>query len=297
VGVIGGGVGAGVTHGLTDDHQTINAAAAGGSGADFSLPSASPQSVAAKVLPSVVTIFVRGRPPSGGGPGGAPYGLLPFGDGPDSAPTSGGGREQVIGSGSGVVIRKDGLILTNAHVAGAGDLSVGFQDGRTARATLVKADELTDLAVIKVEGITDATPISYGHSASQAHVTDAIQTDAPINPGNSGGALVDMNGNLIGTVKHALLGVEVGDYRTPTQTGALLGRVSSGGPAATGGLQKDDIVIRLDDRLIDTADALVAAVRAHQPGDKVTIIVLRAGKQHTLHVTLGDDTATGGRQA
>jgi putative serine protease PepD len=384
--VIGGGVGAGVAHGMTDT-PAVGAVSATGGGA-AALPAGSPQAVAAKVLPSVVTIFVRGRP--AGGQGGAPFGLLPFpfGDGSGGGATPGGGdRERVIGSGSGVVIGKDGLILTNAHVAGAGDLSVAFKDGRTVRATLVKADELTDLAVIKAEGITDATPISYGRSADlrvgqpvlavgaplglngtvtegivsalhrpvdssgesgsnggsanavpQAHVTDAIQTDAPINPGNSGGALVDLDGNLIGitssiatlgssaggqsgsiglgfaipvdqarpiaetlaaghTVQHALLGVTVADYRTPTQTGALLGPVTDGGPAAAGGLRKDDVVTRIDDRLIDSADALIAAVRAHQPGDKVDITVLRAGRSQTVHVTLGDDTAAGDRQA
>ncbi|WP_019876803.1 S1C family serine protease [Sporichthya polymorpha] len=169
-------------------------------------PQGTIEQVAAKVLPSVVSIDVF----QGAG----------------------------LGSGSGVVISSDGLILTNNHVAGQGQLSVVFSDGRSVRARLVKADPSTDLAVIKAEGVTDAVPITFGSSGDlrvgqevvaigaplglagtvttgivsalnrpvipqegqggDDSVIDGIQTDAPINPGNSGGALVDLNGNLIG---------------------------------------------------------------------------------------------------
>ncbi|GAA0637765.1 hypothetical protein GCM10009547_47690 [Sporichthya brevicatena] len=169
-------------------------------------PQGTIEQVAAKVLPSVVSIDVF----QGAG----------------------------LGSGSGVVISSDGLILTNNHVAGRGQLSVVFSDGRSVRARLVKADPSTDLAVIKAEGVTDAVPITFGRSSDlrvgqevvaigaplglagtvttgivsalnrpvipqegqggDDSVIDGIQTDAPINPGNSGGALVDLNGNLIG---------------------------------------------------------------------------------------------------
>jgi len=191
-------------------------------------PAGSVEQVAAKVLPSVVSIEVSGSSPS--------QGLLPLGGSGDS----GGG--EVVGSGSGVVIGADGLILTNNHVAEDGDLSVTFKDGRTVKAKLVKADKSSDLAVIKAVGISDAIPIAFGKSGdlsvgqevvavgsplglngtvtegivsalnrpvaatsaqgsgsgNDGSVIDAIQTDAPINPGNSGGALVDMGGHLVG---------------------------------------------------------------------------------------------------
>jgi putative serine protease PepD len=146
------------------------------------------------------------------------------------------------GEGSGVVLSSDGLILTNNHVvSGAGEgarLMVFFSDGSTAPATVVGADAVSDVAVIRTEGRTDLTPIELGSSqnlavgqevvavgsplglqstvtagivsalnrpvstsgdlANQASVIDAIQTDAAINPGNSGGALVDMEGRLVG---------------------------------------------------------------------------------------------------
>jgi putative serine protease PepD len=168
------------------------------------------QAVAESVLPSVVKINVQGA--------------------------------QGAGSGSGVVISADGEILTNDHVVDAaeqgGAVSVGFNDGSTAPARVVGTDPLTDLAIIRVEGVSDLTPATLGKSGNldvgeqvvaigspfglEATVTSgivsalnrpvsisgqdnaisttypAIQTDAAINPGNSGGPLVNMQGEVVG---------------------------------------------------------------------------------------------------
>jgi len=168
------------------------------------------EQVAAKVLPSVVKINVSGA--------------------------------EGAGSGSGIVLSADGKILTNNHVvevAGdGGSLSVSFNDGTSAPATILGTDPLTDTAVIQAEGVSGLTPASIGKSSDlkvgegvvaigspfglESTVTSgivsalnrpvdvgsdaagnsttypAIQTDAAINPGNSGGALVDMAGNVVG---------------------------------------------------------------------------------------------------
>jgi putative serine protease PepD len=178
----------------------------------------STESVAAKLLPSVVSILA----------------ISPAQD----------------DEGSGVILSSDGLILTNNHViAGATDLTVKFNDGTTAAAKVVGADATDDLAVIKVSGVSGLTVATIGSSANvkvgeqvvavgsplglsatvtsgivsalnrpvrtaaekqqgqnqgqtqtptQDTVLNAIQTDAAINPGNSGGALVDMTGAVIG---------------------------------------------------------------------------------------------------
>lgn len=140
-------------------------------------------------------------------------------------------QEQGNNLGSGVIVSKDGYIVTNAHVIDkASEITVALQDGRKAPAKLIGSDVDSDLAVIKVEmsdlvpmkfrtepiRIGDVTlaignPFGVGQTVTQGIISatgraglglsrfeDFIQTDAAINPGNSGGALVDADGALIG---------------------------------------------------------------------------------------------------
>ena len=134
--------------------------------------------------------------------------------------------------GSGVIVSKDGFILTNLHVVDnlfdLFDTEVTLNDGRKTPATVIAWDKANDLAVLHIN-MDDLTPIgigdpektqvgdlvfaigyprNIGQSVSQGiisaitHNTDStvsiLQTDAAINPGNSGGALIDINGKLIG---------------------------------------------------------------------------------------------------
>jgi putative serine protease PepD len=226
-GLIGGGVGAGATLATRPDPT------ASASSTAATLPAAAPvgkadvESVAAKVLPSVVSIEASGSAGSG--------------------------------TGSGIILDNDGHILTNNHVvvpaASGGSLKVTLNDGRSGTATIVGRDPVSDLAVIKIS-LNNLDPITWGNSStlkvgqevvaigsplglsgtvtsgivsalnrpvlteiadeqqqqqqqqdpsaqqqqqsSQTTAVDAIQTDAAINPGNSGGALVDMAGRLVG---------------------------------------------------------------------------------------------------
>jgi len=149
-----------------------------------------------------------------------------------SAETSDGVFE---GAGSGIVLSKDGLVLTNAHVIGSiGDITVVLSDGTDHRATLVGSSPDDDLAVIQVEDVDDLVPAELGSSddlqvgdeviaignalnlGGEATVTRGIvsakdrdlsaegvslegliQTDAAINPGNSGGPLVNAAGQVV----------------------------------------------------------------------------------------------------
>ena len=135
------------------------------------------------------------------------------------------------GLGSGVIVSKDGYILTNNHVVGkATEIVVALHDGRKAKAKVIGTDPDSDLAVIQVKldnlptlafksspnevgdvVLAIGNPFGVGQTVTQGIISalgrnglgintfeDFIQTDAAINPGNSGGALVDVAGNLVG---------------------------------------------------------------------------------------------------
>lgn len=141
-------------------------------------------------------------------------------------------RQADTGSGSGVIIKENGYILTNYHVISQRDeIRVGLSDGRVAIAELIGSDPDTDLAVLKIahEGlpalsIADVSqmkvgdivlaigdPFAIGQTVTQGIISatgrtrvskntyeNFIQTDAAINPGNSGGALINTRGEIIG---------------------------------------------------------------------------------------------------
>lgn len=200
------------------------------------------EKVAEKLRPSVVFIQSQRnvtRPSAFGGdePGGLPF---EFFGGPGNE-----GRQfrmmpqtprRARASGSGVIVRGDGYILTNDHVVqGADKVTVRLQDGRELTGE-VKRDFKSDLALIKVNatglpaaelsdservrvgqwsiafgspfGLSDTMTVgivsslhrnqAIGAGANQRYYSSLIQTDASINPGNSGGPLVDIYGRVIG---------------------------------------------------------------------------------------------------
>ena len=135
------------------------------------------------------------------------------------------------GVGSGIIVTKDGYILTNNHVVeNASTIKVGLNDGREFNGKVIGRDPKTDVAVVKVEAkdlpamafadsdkievgdmvLAVGHPFGIGQTVTSGIVSakgratlgldyeDFIQTDAAINPGNSGGALVDVEGRLIG---------------------------------------------------------------------------------------------------
>ncbi|WP_372409363.1 trypsin-like peptidase domain-containing protein [Streptomyces luteireticuli] len=212
VALVAGGVGGGLGAWLERD----------GGGRHVTLPQApvdrserdpgSVAGIAARALPGVVTLHVRGS--------------------------------SERGTGTGFVLDKRGHILTNNHVVepagGSGEIVVTFNGGQTAKATVVGRDSGYDLAVVKVSGVSGLTPLALGNSdsvhvgdsvvaigapfdlagtvttgiisakerpitaggkkqdGSDVSYVDALQTDAPINPGNSGGPLVDSRARVIG---------------------------------------------------------------------------------------------------
>ena len=151
---------------------------------------------------------------------------------------------------------------------------------------------------------------------------EVIQTDAPINPGNSGGVLADRRGRVIGInsairpgdnsngnvgigfavpidiaaksaaaivkgeeIQIGYLGVSMGDA-TGNQSGAVVQEVTPDSPAARAGLQAGDVVVSIDGKAVQDRSELVAAIRGHKPGDKVTLVVVRGGNETTITATL-----------
>lgn len=147
----------------------------------------------------------------------------------------GGPQSRVTGSiGSGVIVRPDGIVVTNNHVIqNMQEIRVTLNDRREYPAKVLLADERSDIAVLQLENLDGDLPVLRIDDQEQQQVGDLvlaignpfgvgqtvtngiisalnrtetgisdsgsfIQTDAPINPGNSGGALVDMDGDLIG---------------------------------------------------------------------------------------------------
>jgi putative serine protease PepD len=92
---------------------------------------------------------------------------------------------------------------------------------------------------------------------------------------------------------HARLAVSVSDVQGNTLTqGAQIQQVEGGGAAAKAGLQQGDVITKVDDEVVDGSESLVATIRGHRPGDKVTLTYVRDGKTHTTTATLGSDAAT-----
>jgi serine protease Do len=210
---------------------------------------------AVKVQPAVVMITnrpaiakesARGKTPSDDEDDDSPFGMQgsPFGDlfkqNPElrkffrNMPSHPGTESPhgVVGAGSGVIVDPSGVILTNNHVvAGDGKVVVRLQDGREFKATNIKTDPKSDIAILHIDGagklpaaklgnsdnvdigewvialgepfglegtVTAGIVSAKGRGLGIAGREDFIQTDAAINPGNSGGPLVNLDGEVIG---------------------------------------------------------------------------------------------------
>lgn len=155
-----------------------------------------------------------------------------------------------------------------------------------------------------------------------------IQTDAAINPGNSGGALVNMRGEVVGinTLKIADSRVEGVGFAIPVESaneislklmelgylpktfigvasryidpmtlkdyslpmGTLVYSVVNGSPAQLAGIQREDIILKVNDTPTPDPETLGFVIRSHKPGEVVTVTVYRAGKTMDLTVTLAE---------
>jgi Do/DeqQ family serine protease len=256
--------------------------------------------VAANVLPAVVSIRVEATRAEPEGPMGLPF---PFGGG-------GGGGDVVRGTGSGVVVRADGVIVTNNHVVRDADrIEVHLRDGRVMSAQVLGTDPSTDLAVIKIEGQnlptarwgdSEASRVGewvlaigapFGLEATVTHgvisakgraglganaIEDYLQTDASINPGNSGGPLVNLRGEVLG-INTMIIGRGSGvGFAVPSRLARLVAeQVVAQGQVSRGwmgvGVQELSASLAEAFRLPPEAGALVSQVDPSGPGARAGI--------------------------
>jgi S1-C subfamily serine protease len=271
------------------------------------------------------------------------------------------------GSGSGVLFRSDGHLLTNAHVVeGATSVAVVLSSGKEFPARVLGSDAVSDTAVVKIDGgpfpvaeLGTTTDLKVGQEAiaigsplgltggpsvtvgivSALHRTvrtrggqslmDVVQTDAPIAPGSSGGALLDAAGRVIGITTAVAVtdtGAEGFGFATPIDTarnvaeqlittgkvvtvwlgvegadldgataltlnvdgGAMIEQVKTDSPAERAGLAARDVVVGVDGRPVKSMGMLAVAVRAHRPGDVITLDVVREKQHHGIKVTVAE---------
>ncbi len=269
------------------------------------------------------------------------------------------------GLGSGVIISKDGYIVTNYHVIENADvITVQVNgNGTTYKANVVGKDPKSDLAVIKIDVQKELSPIlmgrsnkleigdvvfaignpfGVGQSVTQGIISaqhkdsvgineyeNFIQTDASINPGNSGGALVDSRGALIGInsaimtrsggnngigfaievdmvrniakqliesgeIQRGYLGVSISNLTKElhklykSAQGAMVIQVSPGSPAEKSGLQRGDLITKIDKKEVDSASALKNIIGQYRPGSTITLTFERDRKITSLTLKLGD---------
>jgi serine protease DegQ len=232
-----------------------------------------------------------------------------YGDPQRSQPTS--------SLGSGVVVSREGTVLTNHHVIeGADGIEVLLSDGRRAQASLVGSDPESDLAVLKVD-LPDLAAIEFG-DPEHARIGDVvlaignpfgvgqtvtmgiisalgrtqlgintfenfIQTDAAINPGNSGGALIDTQGRLLGinTAIYSRTGGSLGiGFAIPTSTARnVMEQILKNGSVVRGyiGVEPQDVT-----------PELAQAFRLPRKDGAIIAGVMRGGPADKAGVKTGD---------
>ena len=273
---------------------------------------------------------------------------------------------EMEGGGSGVIFRSDGYIVTNNHVIdGAREIIVSLSDGRTINGTLVGTDEITDIAVVKVD-VKDLPAVTFANSDEimvgepvvaignpmglefQGTITvgvvsalnrsidisysdrklNLIQTDAAVSPGSSGGALVNYECEVIGInsaklaqtgvegiafaipsnivqsvvneimqkgyVSRPYLGVTIFDkptaarygYQLNIDKGVYVFQVALNSPAGNAGLQRGDIILKVDNKEINSVADIRSDIASRKIGDKVVLLLDRDGTEIATEVTL-----------
>ena len=251
-------------------------------------------------------------------------------------------------SGSGVVVNKDGLVLTAGHVSGTPGRSVTviLNDGRKLKGKALGMHKGSDSGMVRITNPPDDLPIvdfdkskdklpkmgqwciavgnpggldkERGVVVRVGRVIRAtrttVRTDCMLLGGDSGGPLFDFNGVVIGIHSRISSATDqnmhvamtafqdeweglvdpaskipafLGVYTENNEPGALVLEVRDNSPAKKAGIQKDDILQKVNDRDIKDAVDLTDIIRSFRPGTKVKVTLLRDDKKKVIEVNLG----------
>ncbi len=219
------------------------------------------------------------------------------------------------------VLKVDGTNLPTLSLGDSNDVQVGDDVVAIGNALALSGGLSVTRGIIS--GLHREVPTNTG-----AMLEDLLQTDAAINPGNSGGPLVDAQGRVIGintaianpsTAQNvgfaipisnaqaiiaqlrngrqpAFLGVEsenvdvakAAGRSVAVDGGAYLTRVVPSSPADQAGLRAGDVVVRVDDKPVDSSAQLGSVVRQYRPGDTVSVVVDRDGTELSLEAKLSE---------
>ncbi len=279
--------------------------------------------------------------------------------------------ELVTGQGSGFITDSNGIILTNAHVVkNTNQVKVTLKDGRVFSGIVKGYDELTDLAVVKIEPDEKGLPVAPLGDSDQVQVgdwaiavgnpvglnntvtlgiistidrssaqvgapdkrLDFLQTDAAINPGNSGGPLLNAKGEVIGintairpdamgigfaipinvakrikdylaqgqSVPHPYIGISMTTFtpemalsfnqnpknktQLPEINGIFVARVLPNTPAKKAGMKEGDVIIKVNNANVTTAEELQSLVEKTGVGQELKVTVIRQNKNIELTI-------------
>lgn len=213
------------------------------------------------------------------------------------------------------VLKADVGNLTVAELGNSGDVQVGED--------VVAVGSPLGLNKTVTRGIVSALdrPVRLsGEGTDTDAVIDAVQTDAAINPGNSGGPLIDAEGRVIGInsairsesggsvglgfaipiddvtkvaqslirtgeMKHPDIGINARSVINDATSGAEVANVRSGGPASQAGIVEGDVITKIGDRAVTSADELVVAVQSSKIGESTPVQLVRSGRLVDVSVT------------
>jgi len=184
------------------------------------------------------------------------------------------------------VVHEDGYAITKASEIKEEDnrkLTVMLSKDRQVPAEIFKTWEDQDLALLKLEGARDLTPV-YWDSAGEKLPLGSFLSAAGSGPDPVAIGLVSVLSRSFSGANKGFLGIGT----APHKKGVRVTRVLKDGNAGKAGVKEGDIIVRIDDTVCDTPEKLIKHISGTLPGESVVLHFLREGKEAALKVELGD---------